>query len=66
MTYELIFNEKEEKKELKNEETIIDILKELEVSPQTVVIKKNDNITDENTKIEDGDTIKIIQVIYGG
>ncbi len=66
MTYKIIFNEKEEEKELENEKTIIDILKELEVSPQTVVIKKNDKITDENTKIEDGDTIKIIQVIYGG
>ena len=66
MTYKIIFNEKEEIKELKNEKTIKDILKELEVSPQTVVIKKNNNIVDENTKIENNDTIKIIQIIYGG
>lgn len=66
MKYTIIFNEKEETKELKNEKTILDILKELEISPQTVVIKKNDKITDENTKIENGDIIKIIQVIYGG
>ena len=66
MTYKIIFNEKEEEKELENEKTIIDILKELEVSPQTVVIKKNNNIVDANTKIENNDTIKIIQIIYGG
>ncbi len=66
MTYKIIFNEKEIEKELKTEQTINDILQELELSPQTTITKINNDIVTEDTKIKDNDTIKIIQVIYGG
>ncbi len=66
MKFKLIFDDKEEERELDNQQTILDLLKELEVSPQTVVTKKNDQIVTEDATINDGDTIKIIQIIYGG
>lgn len=66
MTYKIIFNEKEIEKELKTEQTINDILQELELSPQTVITKRNNDIVTEDTIIKDNDTIKLIQVIYGG
>ncbi len=67
MSFKLIFEDKEEEQDINKEDnTIINLLKELEVSPQTVVTKKNNQIVTEDAKIEDGDTIKIIQIIYGG
>ena len=66
MTYTLINEEKEETRELNNETTINDLLKDLELSPQTVVVKKNDQIVTEDANITNGDTIRIIQIIYGG
>ena len=67
MRFKLIFEDKEEDRKINEEDnTILNLLKELEVSPQTVVAKKNDHIVTEDAKIEEGDTIKIIQIIYGG
>lgn len=67
MTFKLIFEDKEEERKINSRDnTIINLLKELEVSPQTVVTKKNNQIVTEDAKIEDGDVIKIIQIIYGG
>ena len=67
MTFKLIFEDKEEERKINSRDnTIIKLLKELEVSPQTVVTKKNNQIVTEDAKIEDGDVIKIIQIIYGG
>lgn len=67
MRFKLIFEDKEEDRKINEEDnTILNLLKELEVSPQTVVAKKNDQIVTEDAKIEEGDTIKIIQIIYGG
>ena len=42
------------------------MLNDLGVSPQTIVAKKNDQIVVEDATIQDGDTIKLIQIIYGG
>ena len=67
MTFKLIFEDKEEAKPINKEDnTILNLLTELDVSPQTVVTKKNDQIVTEDAIIEEGDTIKVIQIIYGG
>ena len=46
--------------------TINDLLKELGLSSQTVVAKQNGELAIEETAINDGDEIKLIQIIYGG
>ena len=67
MNFKLIFNDKNEIKSLDNENTSIkDILEEMELSSETIVAKKNGDIVIEDEKIEDGDEIQIIQIIYGG
>mgnify|MGYP000951221593 FL=1 len=66
MTFKLEYNEINEDKELNGKTTILNVLDDLEVSPQTIVAKKNDQIVSEDAEINDGDTIKLIQIIYGG
>ncbi|MBX7077116.1 MAG: MoaD/ThiS family protein [Methanobacteriaceae archaeon] len=67
MSFKLEYNEINEDRELtEGETTILDVLNDLGVSPQTIVAKKNDQIVVEDATIQDGDTIKLIQIIYGG
>jgi len=67
MNFKLIFNNKDEIKSLYNENTSIkDILEEMNLSSETIVAKKNGDIVIEDEKIEDGDEIQLIQIIYGG
>lgn len=66
MNFRLIFNEKKEIKPLNNNVSIKDILEEMNLSSETIVAKKNGNIVIEDEKIEDGDEIHLIQIIYGG
>ncbi|MEA4956814.1 hypothetical protein SDC9_07357 [bioreactor metagenome] len=67
MNFKLIFGNKNEVKNLKNEETSIkDILNEMDLSSETVVAKKNGDIVIEDEKINDGDEIQLIKIIYGG
>ena len=54
-------------RELPNKDyTIKDLLKELGLSSQIVVSKQNGELVIEDTVIEDGDEIQLIQIIYGG
>jgi len=48
------------------DKTIKDLLESMEIAVETVVVKKNDYIVIDEELIEDGDSIEIIQVIYGG
>ena len=67
MSFKWEYNEINEDRELtEGETTILDVLNDLGVSPQTIVAKKNDQIVVEDATIQDGDTIKLIQIIYGG
>ena len=66
MTFTLIFENKKEEKELKKDSKIKDILKELDVYLETAIVKKNGEITDEESTINDGDEIHVIQIVYGG
>ncbi|WP_297898916.1 MoaD/ThiS family protein [Methanobrevibacter sp.] len=67
MNFKLIFGNKNEVKNLKNEETSIkDILNEMDLSSETIVAKKNGDIVIEDEKINDGDEIQLIKIIYGG
>jgi sulfur carrier protein len=66
MEFKLEYNEINEDRELKEGTKILDVLNDLGLSPQTIVAKKNDQIVVEDATINDGDTIKLIQIIYGG
>lgn len=67
MNFKLIFNNKDEIKHLNNDNTSIkDILEDMDLSSETIVAKKNGDIVLEDEKIQDGDEIHLIQIIYGG
>ncbi|HMK54949.1 MAG TPA: MoaD/ThiS family protein [Methanobacteriaceae archaeon] len=46
--------------------TIKELLQTMEIPLETVVVKKNQQIVIEEEILEDGDTIEVIRVIYGG
>ncbi len=67
MSFNVEFKDINEKRELTQENyTINDLLRELGLSSQTVVAKQNGELAIEETVINDGDEIKLIQIIYGG
>ena len=53
-------------KQILNHYTIKDLLGDLNLSTQTIVAKQNGELTIEENVINDGDEIKLIQIIYGG
>lgn len=66
MSFKLKIKDKVEEREISDELTIKDLLDELDLSSETMVSKKNGEIVIEEEKIEDGDEIEFIQIIYGG
>ena len=66
MEFSLKFKDIDEKRDLKENYTIQDLLDELELSAQTVVAKQNGELTIEESVINDGDEINLVQIIYGG
>ena len=67
MSFLLKYKSLEEKREIPSDDyTIKDLLTELELSAQTMVSKQNGELVIEDTVIEDGDEIQLVQIIYGG
>lgn len=66
MQFLLKYKDLEETRELSDDYTIKDLLDEMGLSAQTTVSKQNGELVIEDTVIEDGDEIKLIQIIYGG
>ena len=66
MHFTLKYKSIDEKRELSDNYTIKDLLSDLELSAQTVVSKQNGELVIEDTVIEDGDEIQLVQIIYGG
>ncbi|MBP3790709.1 MAG: MoaD/ThiS family protein [Methanobrevibacter sp.] len=67
MSFTLKYKNLNEEREIPNDDyTIKDLLTEMELSPQTVVSKQNGELVIEDTIIEDGDEIQLVQIIYGG
>lgn len=67
MKYNLKFKGIDEIREFENENfTIKDVLNELGLSAQTIVAKQNGELTIEDSVINDGDEISLVQIIYGG
>ena len=67
MSFNLKFKDIDETRELRDGNyTINDLLKDLDLSAQTIVAKQNGELTLEESVINDGDEIKLVQIIYGG
>lgn len=67
MSFTLKYKNINEEMEIpKNDYTIRDLLAELELSAQTIVSKQNGELVIEDTVIENGDEIQLVQIIYGG
>jgi len=66
MQVKVIIGEEERTTEISEDYTIKELLKTLEIPSETVVVKKNQSIVIEEELIQEGDTIEIIKVIYGG
>ncbi len=66
MNFKLKYKQIDETRELNENYTIKDLLSELGLSAQTVVAKQNGDLTIEDSVIEDGDEIQLVQIIYGG
>lgn len=67
MSFILKYKDTNEEKEIPKENyTIQDLLDELELSAQTMVSKQNGELVIEDTVINDGDEIQLVQIIYGG
>ena len=67
MSFTLKYKDLNEKREIPKEDyTIKDLLNDLELSSQTTVSKQNGELVIEDTVIESGDEIQLIQIIYGG
>ncbi len=66
MEYKLKFKDITETRQLKEDFTIKDLLNELKLSSQTTVAKQNGELTIEDSIINEGDEIKLVQIIYGG
>lgn len=66
MVFNLKFKDIDETRQLKENYTIKDLLDELELSSQTTVAKQNGELTIEDSVINDGDVIQLVQIIYGG
>ena len=66
MNFKLKYKQIDETTALNENYTIKDLLSELGLSAQTVVAKQNGDLTIEDSVIEDGDEIQLVQIIYGG
>lgn len=66
MSYKVIFKDLNEERKLSGKTTIRNLLEDLNISSETVVTKQNGEVVIEDSQIEDGDEIQIIQIIYGG
>ena len=67
MSFTLKIQENLETREITSQNyTIKDLILELGLSAQTVVAKQNGELVIEDTLINDGDEIQLIQIIYGG
>lgn len=67
MSFTLKYKDINEEREIPSDNyTIKDLLNELELSAQTMVSKQNGELVIEDTVINDGDEIQLVQIIYGG
>lgn len=55
-----------ETKEIEFSGTVSELLKKLNINPETVIAAKNDELVPEDEELKDGDEVKLLAVISGG
>lgn len=66
MEITVIFGKKEDIREINEKMTIKEVLNEMDISSETVVVKRNNEIVMDEETLQNGDVIEVIRVIYGG
>ncbi len=66
MKFNLKFKDMDETRKLAEDYTVQNLLDDLGLSSQTTVAKQNGDLTIEESIINDGDEIQLVQIIYGG
>ncbi len=66
MEVTVIYERNEHKKEISENTTIKEVLESMDISSETVVVKKNNEIVMDEENLNDADVIEVIRVIYGG
>ncbi|MEL7671780.1 MoaD/ThiS family protein [Methanobacterium sp.] len=66
MEVTVIFGKNEENRVIQEKTTIKEVLDAMDISSETVVVKRNNEIVIEEESLVDGDVIEVIRVIYGG
>jgi len=60
------FIERKNKTEELNAKTVMDLLKKLNINPETVLVTRDNELLNLNDKLEKKDSIKLLSVISGG
>ncbi|MEN4006535.1 MAG: MoaD/ThiS family protein [Methanobacteriaceae archaeon] len=66
MEITVIYNKTKQKKEIQENSTIKEMLDLMDISSETVVVKRNNEIVMDEEKLHNKDVIEVIRVIYGG
>lgn len=66
MEVTVIYEKTEHKKEIQQNTTIKEVLNSMDISSETVVVKRNNEIVMDEENLQDEDVIEVIRVIYGG
>ena len=66
MEITVIYERTKHKKEISESITIKEVLESMDISSETVVVKKNNEIVMDEENINDKDVIEVIRVIFGG
>jgi len=61
-----VFIERKDKTEEISASTVMDLLKKLNINPETVLTVRNNELLNLNDKLEKKDNIKLLNVISGG
>ena len=52
--------------QLEENTSVFDLLEKLNINPETVVVKKNNEIVHENEELKENDKIEILDIVSGG
>lgn len=66
MEVTVIYGKREEKKEIPDNASVKEVLDLMDISSETVVVKRNNEIIMDEEYLKNKDVIEVIRVIYGG
>ena len=52
--------------QLNDKARVSDIFQKTEINPETVIVKRNDEILTEDEKLKENDNIELIRIVSGG